>query len=150
MLFLDANVNNRSLNSGKRIFSEWIIRWEGCHGFGRVKDGPFRTNTNSTSVDFKYSWSIRPCMSENGRTLQVIEKAFNIINYLQEADGARVSEIASDLEMPPSTVHVHLNTLKNSGVVVQEGDIYYLSLRFLRHGNYVQPLISMTRNSGFC
>jgi len=77
-------------------------------------------------------------MSENGRTLQVIEKAFNIINYLQEADGARVSEIASDLEMPPSTVHVHLNTLKNSGVVVQEGDIYYLSLRFLRHGNYVQ------------
>ncbi|WP_265110784.1 IclR family transcriptional regulator [Halosolutus halophilus] len=66
--------------------------------------------------------------------LKTVEKAFQIVTLIQENNGARISEIASELEVPKSTVHRHVSTLNNHGYLVQEGEKYYVGLRFLDHG----------------
>ncbi|WP_336361650.1 IclR family transcriptional regulator [Haladaptatus sp. ZSTT2] len=72
------------------------------------------------------------------RTLQTTETTLDVIELLKEKDGGRVTELAADLDLAPSTVHSHLTTLHERDYVVKFGDIYYLSLQFLNLGNYVQ------------
>jgi DNA-binding IclR family transcriptional regulator len=61
-----------------------------------------------------------------------------VIEALREMDGARVTELASALELAPSTVHAHLATLVDNEYVVKDGDVYQLSLQFLGLGDYVR------------
>lgn len=70
--------------------------------------------------------------------LQTTETSLQIINTLKQMDGGRVTEVASRLDMPPSTVHNHLKTLENNEFVVKEADFYYLGLQFLNLGEYVR------------
>jgi len=86
-------------------------------------------------------------MTTEGRSLEVIEKTFEVIEYLWTNDGARVTEIASDLGMPPSTVHNHLSTLTQLSVLTQENEVYYLGLAFLRYGRYVQQRTNVYRTA---
>lgn len=72
------------------------------------------------------------------KTIQSTETSFGIIECLRELDGGRVSEVADRLDLANSTVHSHLTTMKSLGYLVQEGDFYYLSLRFFDMGRYVQ------------
>ncbi len=74
----------------------------------------------------------------NGRQLQTTSISLRVIEMLRELDGGRVTELADALELAPSTVHSHLATLLSNGYVVKTGDEYYLSLRFLDHGDYVR------------
>ncbi len=66
-----------------------------------------------------------------GRTIQSVDIAFNIIEFLQERGGAGVTEIATELGHSKSTVHSHLRTMENRRFVVREGDAYRLSLSVL-------------------
>jgi DNA-binding IclR family transcriptional regulator len=70
--------------------------------------------------------------------LKSVERLFAIIGTLEELDGARVTEIAAQLDMPKSTVHGHLSTMYRHGYVTKEGGEYHLSLCFLRLGEYVR------------
>lgn len=74
----------------------------------------------------------------NGRRLQTIDKTLAIVNELQARDGARITELAEDLDMAPSSVHSHLNTLRSNGYVVKEGQQYTLGLMFLNRGGFVR------------
>lgn len=74
----------------------------------------------------------------NGRQLQTTSISLDVIEMLRELDGGRVTELADALDLSPSTVHSHLATLLSNGYVVKTGDEYYLSLRFLDHGDYVR------------
>lgn len=74
----------------------------------------------------------------NGRKLRTTAISLEVVEALRERDGGRVTELADALELAPSTVHSHLATLLENGYVVKEGDEYYLSLRFLDHGEYVR------------
>ncbi|WP_254838882.1 IclR family transcriptional regulator [Natronomonas marina] len=74
----------------------------------------------------------------SSKTVQSTVKSFEIVECLHELDGGRVSEIAERLGVARSTVHSHLATMKSLGYLVQEGDIYYLSSRFIDLGRYVQ------------
>jgi DNA-binding IclR family transcriptional regulator len=77
--------------------------------------------------------------SENsGRQLQTIKTSLAIIDALQELDGARVTELGEHLDLSPSTVQGHINTLTAQDYLVKEGDIYHLSLQFLDKGGYVR------------
>lgn len=67
-----------------------------------------------------------------------VRQAFNIIECLEETDGATVSEVSEKLDLPLSTAHVYLKTLLNAGYVTKEKDTYSLSLRFLKHGGYTR------------
>lgn len=63
-------------------------------------------------------------------------KAFRILETLKQLDGARVSEVADHLNLANSTAHRHLKSLEENEYVVQEGDIYYVGLRFLELADY--------------
>ena len=72
------------------------------------------------------------------------ERMLNIIEALKERTSAGVTELADALEMPKSTVHVHLSTLKERGYVVQdESHEYQLSLRFLDMGTTIRQTQDM-------
>lgn len=77
-------------------------------------------------------------MSTESRTLQTVERSIDILSHLQEVDGARVSELAADFDLAPSTIHAHLATLEKKQLVVKEGDTYQLGLRFLEMGKGTQ------------
>lgn len=63
---------------------------------------------------------------------------FGIIEALQSENGARVSELAEELDLAKSTIHRHLSTLKERGYVVKEGDEYHPGLRFLDIGQHAR------------
>lgn len=70
--------------------------------------------------------------------LTTLTKSFTIIDFIQNNDGARTSEISDALDMPKSTVHRHVTTLVHHGYLCTEGDMFYPGLRFLDHGVYAR------------
>ena len=76
--------------------------------------------------------------SSSSNRIKAAEKAFNIIETLQDLDGCGVKELADQRDIPKSTAHVYLKTLQDTGYVVKRDQEYHLSLRFLKHGGYVR------------
>ncbi len=74
----------------------------------------------------------------SGNTISSIERAFEIVDYLESVEEAGVTETADELDIPKSTVHIYLKTLAGLGLVVREGSTYRLSLRFLEYGGAVR------------
>lgn len=68
--------------------------------------------------------------------IQSLQKTLDIIDAIQELDGARVTELADYLNLPASTVHNHLATLERNEFLVKEGDTYHIGLLFLHLGGY--------------
>jgi DNA-binding IclR family transcriptional regulator len=67
------------------------------------------------------------------------ERLLDVVEELKRRTTAGVTEVASALEMPKSTVHTHLSTLQERGYVVQnDAGKYRLSLRFLDIGSTVK------------
>lgn len=72
------------------------------------------------------------------------ERVLDIVEALQQQTTAGVTELAEAVDMPKSTVHVHLSTLKDRGYVVQnETQQYQLSLKFLDIGMEVREIQDM-------
>ncbi|WP_042666168.1 IclR family transcriptional regulator [Haloferax sp. ATB1] len=67
-----------------------------------------------------------------------IERAFNIVDFLEGERGATVTETATALDTPQSTVHIYLKTLESLNLVVRDGDSYRLGFRFLKYGGGVR------------
>lgn len=72
------------------------------------------------------------------RTLTTPSVTLEIIELLKELDGARVTELANEIDRVPGTVHAHLATLHEKGYVIKEGDIYQISNKFLELGTYAR------------
>ncbi|MFC6989722.1 helix-turn-helix domain-containing protein [Haloplanus sp. GCM10025708] len=53
-------------------------------------------------------------------------------------DGARLTDLANELDLPRSTTHRYLATLLECGCVVKEGNEYQLGLKFLDIGGYTR------------
>lgn len=84
------------------------------------------------------------------RTIKTTETVFEIIEKLQEFDGATTGDLADVMDMAQSTIHDHLITLELLGYVVKEGSEFKLSLKFLDHGTYVrhrQPNTAVIQSS---
>jgi IclR family acetate operon transcriptional repressor len=64
--------------------------------------------------------------------------SFDVVEILQELDGAGVTEVADRLDLPRSTVHDHLRTLEELALVVNENGTYRVGTRFLEFGGYVR------------
>ncbi|MCL9818141.1 IclR family transcriptional regulator [Natronocalculus amylovorans] len=78
-------------------------------------------------------------MNDNtSNRVKSIETTIAIIEALQPKEGARVTEIATELDIAPSTVHRHLSTLHDHNFVKKSGDQYALGMRFLSIGGYLQ------------
>lgn len=63
--------------------------------------------------------------------IRAIERVFDIIEVLVEADRQGVSRIADQTGLPKSTVHSHLSTLQNRGLVEKDGGKYTATTKFL-------------------
>lgn len=72
------------------------------------------------------------------RVLATTETSLDVMEALKRLNGGRVTQVAEELDLAPSTVHSHLVTLKERRYVVKEGDIYRLGLAFLNLGEYVR------------
>ncbi|ADD06966.1 IclR family transcription regulator [Natrialba magadii ATCC 43099] len=70
--------------------------------------------------------------------IDAVVKTLDVLEALWQADGAGVTEVTERTGLAKSTVHAHLTTLRSKGYVVQEGDEYRLSLRFLSFGEHVK------------
>lgn len=82
-------------------------------------------------------------MTRNG-TIASDERVLDIIEALKQKKTAGVTELSRELDMPKSTVHVHLSTLKDRGYVVQnDANRYRLSLQFLDVGMEVRETREM-------
>ena len=67
-------------------------------------------------------------------TVTTVARTFDILAMLEENNGWGVTDLATALSLPKSSVHRHLKTLEEAGFVVQEGAEYYLGLQFLYYG----------------
>jgi DNA-binding IclR family transcriptional regulator len=63
---------------------------------------------------------------------------FDIVQTLRRLDGAGVTELSNELDLPKSSVYNYLSTLEQEEYVVKEDGRYYLGLRFLDLGRYVR------------
>lgn len=69
-------------------------------------------------------------MTTNNK-IKTLTKTFEIIEVLKSNNGGTISDISSLTGMTPSTVHRHLATLRDHEYVVQQGNTYDLSFRFV-------------------
>ncbi|GGN24543.1 IclR family transcriptional regulator [Halarchaeum nitratireducens] len=80
---------------------------------------------------------------ENGRRIASIIKAFDIIEELEESGSMTASELAAARDMPVSTAYVYLQTLAETGYVIEEEREYRLSLQFLRTGGQIRQRLGV-------
>lgn len=67
----------------------------------------------------------------SSRTVQAVRISLDIIDLLAERDGARITDLAEELEYSKGTIHGHLATLLENKYIIQKDDEYHLSLRYL-------------------
>ncbi|MDG5821391.1 IclR family transcriptional regulator [Natronococcus sp. A-GB7] len=72
------------------------------------------------------------------QTAKTTERSLLILQTIQNLGGATASELAAELGMAKSTIHVHLGTLLENGYLTREGEQYHIGLRFLNHGEYAR------------
>jgi DNA-binding IclR family transcriptional regulator len=79
-------------------------------------------------------------MSEQteSRSVKSTRTTFEIIEALAAGDGARLTDLANELDLAKSTVHQQLSALLELDYVVQEGKQYQLGLKFLDLGEHVR------------
>lgn len=80
--------------------------------------------------------------NESPRTVQAVQTALEIIEYLQSVESAGVTELANEVGRSKGTVHSHLTTLVQNHYLTKEDDQYQLSLRYLDLGETVKDRLS--------
>jgi len=76
--------------------------------------------------------------TKQDRSVKTTETVFTVIEYLHGNDGARLRDIAEDLDQAKSTLHRHLATLTQREYVVKEGDEYHVGARFIDLGQHAR------------
>ena len=82
------------------------------------------------------------------RPVETVDTAFDIVDVLKRREGAGITEIADELGLAKSTVHRHVKTLEERGLLLQEGNSYRISTWFLDYGIHVRnrhPLFDVVK-----
>lgn len=83
----------------------------------------------------------------SGKRVKSTLTLFTIIDALRELEAAGASQLAEELGMPKSTVHVHLKTLEEEGYLINEDGEYRFSFRFLELGGETRHQLDAYRVS---
>lgn len=83
--------------------------------------------------------------SGSAKRVKSTQTLFTIIDELREQECAGVSRLAAELDMPKSTVHVHLKTLEEEGYLIKDGSKYRLGFRFLELGGETRQQLDVFR-----
>ncbi|WP_276258797.1 IclR family transcriptional regulator [Haloglomus litoreum] len=76
--------------------------------------------------------------NEGRKPVQTTKTTFEIIEAIRTSGGARVTELATELDVAKSTIHRHVTTLHDLGYLVKDGDTHEVGLRFLSLGEYAR------------
>ncbi|NHN49436.1 IclR family transcriptional regulator [Halostella sp. JP-L12] len=76
--------------------------------------------------------------SEANNPVKSVVTTFEVLQTLRRLDGAGVTELADELDLPKSSAYNYLSTLEQEEYVVKEGSEYYVGLRFLDLGRYAR------------
>ncbi|WP_251341319.1 IclR family transcriptional regulator [Haloplanus halophilus] len=76
--------------------------------------------------------------TESPNAVKATETSLLILETLKDLDGAGVTEVATELDIPKSTVHNHLSTLHNARYIIKKDGKYYVGLRFLEFGEHTR------------
>lgn len=71
----------------------------------------------------------------NGNRVRTTEKTFEILEALKGREAGRITDLAAELDLNKSVVYNHLQTLREGGYVVKDGETYRLGLKFLDFGS---------------
>jgi DNA-binding IclR family transcriptional regulator len=80
-------------------------------------------------------------MTTRGKnTVDAVRTTFRVLETLEAMDGARVTELADELDIPKSTAHNHLRTLIDEEYVVKDDETneYRIGLRHLKFGEHAR------------
>lgn len=77
-------------------------------------------------------------MADKDVRIQAVDRTFEIIERLVELGGATGTDVAEAVDLPNSTVHDHLQTLKRLHYVTKQDGEYQASTRFLQIGEQVR------------
>jgi DNA-binding IclR family transcriptional regulator len=80
-----------------------------------------------------------------GNRIQAVDNVFDVIDVLRGRGWMGVSELADELDLPKSTVHVYLATLHDNGYVSKADGQYRLNLRFLELGGEIRHRLDIFR-----
>jgi DNA-binding IclR family transcriptional regulator len=83
-----------------------------------------------------------------GRKVQAVQTSCDVLDALQELDGAGVTELAEYLDVSKATVHGHLATLYDNEYVVKSDGEYRLSLRFVDFGTHAKQSVDVYEVAG--
>lgn len=72
-----------------------------------------------------------------GGKIKTSGRVFDVLELLVASEGATVTAVADRLDVSKSTAHRHLNSLESRGYLVERGNEYDLSYRFLAFSEYV-------------
>lgn len=72
------------------------------------------------------------------KPIKSVRTTFAIVERLVSLDGAGVSELAAELDIPKATIHDHLTTLDELGYIRKEGQEYKAGTKFLRIGEQIR------------
>lgn len=75
-------------------------------------------------------------MAEN--KVKSVKKTFEIVRTIQELNGASLTGLSREMEIPQSTAHNYLKSLEESQYLVNEDGTYHVGIRFLEHGAYAR------------
>ncbi|MFB6108053.1 MAG: IclR family transcriptional regulator [Haloplanus sp.] len=76
-------------------------------------------------------------MSNNrARPVKTTLTSIRIVNEVKRREGATLTDISDALGLAKSTVHNHLATLTDEGLLVADGQEYHIGLRFLEFGQH--------------
>lgn len=71
-------------------------------------------------------------------TINSVKTMFNVVRTIQRMDGATLTELSAELDIPTSTTHNYLKTLEEEEYLVDDDGTYHVGLRFLEHGAYAR------------
>ena len=77
-------------------------------------------------------------MTDDAPPLKTIQRAFEIMDVLKEQKEVGVAELSRRLDLPKSTVHDYLRTLRSMGYVINENGSYRLGFQLLELGGQVK------------
>jgi DNA-binding IclR family transcriptional regulator len=72
------------------------------------------------------------------RTIDSVKRSVDLIKHMQSRAGATVTELADAVDLAPGTVHTHLATLKEEGLVYKKDGAYHLSPSFIIVAEHVR------------
>lgn len=86
-------------------------------------------------------------MANAKNPVQAVDRTLEILEIIQEYNGATVSEIADRADIGMSAVHNHLATLADRGYIVKEDNKYNIGLSFLSLGAYARNRTDIYRGA---